>query len=297
MGNILLGAYKADFSNRYGKSLFPAKDDDGSADPAANVSRMRRALKKGCPDSEPVSVVDSMKLYNDFLKKQKQKTDDAALVKKKVRYSFRSISSKIVSSRTSVSARGVISQARREVQRLKDAKRSGKYDSEEIDAAIDHAKTMERIARRKARHLEEEEMAKRCSSDRAGAVSGYEPDDREEDSSIREEIRKLRDEADAMEKKAENGEYIESETVTNEMIDDLCDSMEDILDEIEELSGLMEELMQSPVDMDAEDIEAMKVKHRNREMKEMTKADAEYLKAMFEHFEAERSGLTVDVAL
>ena len=265
----------------------------------ADVSKIRQVLRKGyegARDLSPVSVVDSMKMYSDFLEKQRKKTDETAIAKKKVRYSFKSISSKIISSRTSIAAKSAASAAKREIQRLKDARRTGKYDSEEIDAAIDHAKAMERIARKKARHLEEEEAADRCSSgcrQTEAAPAG----ENEENSSVKEEIRSLRDEADAMEKKAENGEYIESDMATNELIDCLCESMDEMLDQLEELTDLMDGLLSDPADMDPEDIEALKIRHRNREMKDMTKADAEYLKATFEQLEAERSGTAVDVAL
>ena len=90
-------------------------------------------------------------------------------------------------------------------------------------------------------------------------------------------------------KKADRDEYIESGAITNDMISEITRGMEDMLDAIEELNDLMNELVSSPADMEPEDIDAMKIKHRNKEMKEITKADAEYLKAMFEHFEKVKS--------
>ena len=51
----------------------------------------------------------------------------------------------------------------------------------------------------------------------------------------------------------------------------------------------MDEIMADPVKSDPEDIEKMETKHRNKEMKEITKADGEYLKAMFDHYEKIRS--------
>ena len=187
-----------------------------------------------------------------------------------------------------MAARQVVGQAKREIQKLKNAKRTGKYDSDEIDAAIDHAKAMERIARKKVRHLEEEEMAKRCSSDQEGTVDTADIND--EKNPEKEEIAKLREELGTIESKAENEEYIESEEITNEMIDEICDSMEKMLDQIEELTDLMDELVSDPTDMDAEDIKSLIIKHRNKEMKDITKADSDYLKVMFEHYKNEISG-------
>ena len=77
----------------------------------------------------------------------------------------------------------------------------------------------------------------------------------------------------------------EEENITNEMLDDITEGMEEMLDAIGDLNDLLNELSSSPVNMDPADIDAMRIKHRNREMKEITKADAEYLKAVFDHYE------------
>ena len=286
-------------------------DDQSDKKPVNNVSRIRTALRKGtgADDHRPVSVVDSMKLYSQDLKKQRTKASETMIEKKKYKYSFKRISSKIISSKTSTAARQVISQARREIQKLKDARRTGKYDNDEIDAAIDHAKAMERIARKKARHLEEEELAKRTSSEKSEGISAdtdtQEPTDDKDP--VSKEIEELRDDIKAVKDSAVNEEYIESEEITNSMIEDICEGMEEMLDQIGELNDLMDELVSDPVNMDPEDIKASEMKHRIREMKEITKADSDYLKAIFEHYEAARtqemgsveqsSAGSVDVAL
>ena len=298
MQNALLAAYRGNTSIYSAKSMkgyYGGKFAGDNVNPTktANVSKMRQVLRKGSEASAgsntPISVVDSMKMYSDVVKKQRTRSSETALAKKKLKYSFKSISSKIISSKTSMAARQVVGQAKREIQKLKNAKRTGKYDSDEIDAAIDHAKAMERIARKKVRHLEEEEMAKRCSSSQNEAVEN-DPDVKDEESPEKKEIAELRKELDTVGTKAENKEYIESEEITNEMIDEICDSMEKMLDQIEELTDLMEELVSDPTDMDSEDIKSLIIKHRNKEMKEITKADSDYLKSMFEHYENERSG-------
>ncbi|MBR4573697.1 MAG: hypothetical protein IKO16_02190 [Lachnospiraceae bacterium] len=269
-------------------SGFEATDRSGK--PKTDVSAMRRALRNAGTQSSPQappSVIDGMKLYSMALKKARQTSKNTDLEKKKLKYSFKKISSKIISSKTSTSAREAVSQAKREVEKLKKAARTGKYDPEEIQAALDHAKAMERIARKKVKHLEEEEMARRCSQGSGGgntpAVDTEGLDDKKDP--VREEIDGIRKELKEIDDRAENEEYIESENVTNEMIDTITDGMEEMLDAIEELNDLLNELTQNVTDMDPEDIRSMEIKHRNKEMKEITKADAEYLKAMFEHYE------------
>lgn len=269
---------------------------DKNQKPKSDVSVMRRALKRGTAGAaanEPVSVVDSMKLYSSALEKARKNSKNTALEKKKLKYSFKKISSKIISSKTSISAREAVSQAKREIDKLKKAARSGKYDPEEIEAALDHAKAMERIARKKVKHLEEEEMAKRFSKEDGSCDTPPidTEDDKRKDDPVSDEIRSLRRKLGDIDKKAENGEYIESETVTNDMIDELCDGMEEMLNAIEDLNDLMNELVSDVTDMDPGDIDAMVIKHRNKEMKEITKADADYLKAVFENYSS------IDVAL
>lgn len=312
LGNSLIGSYTQARSNYVPRNVkqviagYAKKDEDDK--PKADVSKMRRALRKGTENlakETNVSVIDNMQLYSKALKKQREASNETTLAKKKLKYSFKKISSKIVSSKTSTAAREVVSQAKREIQKLKAARRTGKYDEEEIEAALDHAKAMERIARKKVRHLEEEEMAKRCSSDSdAGSGSVPVPDEdlKEKKDPVKEEIDELRGEIRDIEEKARNEEYTESEEITNEMLSDITDGMEDMLDAIEELNDLMSELAGELTDPEPEDIDAMEIKHRNKEMKEITKADADYLKAMFEHYEnirseGELSASSIDVAL
>ena len=302
IGRELLYSYSSAKTDRVPKNIkqqiagFVSNDEEKK--PGADVSKIRRALRTGAKElaSEAhVSVIDDMKLYSKALKKQRETAKDTALEKKKVRYSVTRISSKIIGSKTSTAAREAVSSAKREIQKLKAAKRSGKYDEEELEAALDHAKSMERIARKKVRHLEEEEMARRCSSDReeGGSVAADEIVDKEDtDDAVQKEIDDIRDDLGAIEKKADKDEYEETQLVTNEMISDLSRGMEEMLDAIEELNDLMNELVSAPTDMKSEDIDAMKIKHRNKEMKDITKADAEYLKAVFEHYDR-----AIDVAL
>ena len=77
---------------------------------------------------------------------------------------------------------------------------------------------------------------------------------------------------------------VEMSDFTSEMIQELSDSMRDIMDEMgmDELSDTM---LSVKKDIDPADLKMMKIKHRNKEMKEIVKADAEYLKAVFGRLE------------
>ncbi len=114
------------------------------------------------------SILSGMQKQSESLRAGRQQAKDTSLSKKKLQYHFKNLSAQIIRSKTSQSARQVVSQASREVLKLKRDKMSGKYDSEEVEAAILHAQAMERVAKKKVRHLEEEELARAAGASYMG---------------------------------------------------------------------------------------------------------------------------------
>ena len=229
------------------------------------------------------SFVETMRDYNETLRNQRLNKKDTSNLLKKLKYSFKNISGKLIRSKTSVAARQVAGEAKREVLRLKQQKQSGKYDNEEIEAAINHAKAMERVAKKKVRHLEEEELAKACGAclDRLEEYQKDLEDEWEEQDVLEPENNVTAFKAGIEEPASEN--------LTGEMMDELTESMTDMLSEmgLDELLDIFSSVKQ---DMDPTDLKLMKIKHRTKELKEIAKADAEYLKAIFEHLEKQKSG-------
>lgn len=246
------------------------------------------------------AVVNSVRSYNESLKASRQQRKNAALEVKKLRYQYKDISSKIIRSKTSSQARQVVSQARREVLRLKRAAQAGGYDDEELQAAIAHAKAMERVARKKVKHLEEEEMAKASG----GICADYEIE--KEEAAEEEALKKEAEEAEEVpEEYAEElpEEFIEDlsadfvedmpaellEGLSEDLLKEFSEEMQELMDEMG-LDELLGDSVSVEKDMDPEDLKALKIKHRNKEMKDIVKADAEYLKAIFDHLEKMKSG-------
>ena len=233
--------------------------------------------------AQPKSFVETMRDYNETLRNQRLNKKDTSNLLKKLKYSFKNISGKLIRSKTSVAARQVAGEAKREVLRLKQQKQSGKYDNEEIEAAINHAKAMERVAKKKVRHLEEEELAKACGAclDRLEEYQKDLEDEREEQDVLESENNVTAFKAGIEEPASEN--------LTGEMMDELTESMTDMLSEmgLDELLDIFSSVKQ---DMDPTDLKLMKIKHRTKELKEIAKADAEYLKTIFEHLEKQKSG-------
>lgn len=257
------------------------------------------------------SIVTSTLSYSEALRNQRQQAKNTTLALKKLKYQFKNISSKILRSKTSQAAKQAAGQARREVLRLKRQKQSGNYDDDEIQAAIDHAKAMERVAKKKAKHLEEEELAKAaggiCQGDRISEEETKDAQDTEAENvqNAEEMSRDLSayeyagseayagdsyDISDYIDLGidafyAQTGDFMsEMSDFTSEMMQEMSDSLRDLMEEMG-LDGLSDSAVSVNREMDPADLKMMKIKHRNKEMKEIVKADAEYLKAVFDHLE------------
>lgn len=288
----------------------------------SNMRDIRRSLSTSWEESSGApsqisgsnSMFSSTQSYGESLRAQRQQAKNTSLSLKKLKYQFKNLSTKILRSKTSLAAKQVAGQARREVLRLKSKKQSGDYDSEEIQAAIDHAKAMERVARKKARHLEEEEMAK-CTG---GSCAGSRIDEEEklpgEDTKTAGENQKELDNAEESMDPVQNeyaltdpdlamlqmyancGTALDSlnevlsslDEFSDEILDQFSESMKDLFREMG-MDELSDSMMPVQRDMDPADLKMMKIRHRNKEMKDIVKADAEYLKAVFDRLEKMKS--------
>ncbi|WP_034443198.1 hypothetical protein [Butyrivibrio sp. AE2032] len=276
-------------------------------------------------DKKEDSVVNQSISYADSLRVSRSKAKEASLQKKKLQYNFKKISSQIITSKNSNSARMAVTAARREVLRLKKLQASGEYDDEEIQISIDHAKSMERIAKKKLAHLEQEEMIERGHK---SAMGGLEEKEKTEDEQNQdEELEKSEDELSEEEMNGDEGldpdvYYPEEfELSLHELVQDAQDAiafrmeelavqMQDQMDEIQESSmtsmdQLMNELSEGMKEMledlnlddlantiaapdpnmSESDLKMLKLKHRTKEMKEIAKADGEYLKSIMDKYE------------
>ena len=295
------------FKNPYVKKSNPFYTTENKTQKQCGMTSYSRQTEKANTNSFFDSYMSNMQKYSELLRTQRTKAKDVSGKLKKLKYHYKDISSKIMRSKTSAMARQVVSQAKREVLRLKREKQSGKYDSEEIDAAIVHAKAMERIARKKVKHLEEEEMAKACGGLCADSQISDERTEEEQEKD-RTSIDKLEREElqheDMQQEEAQQEELLNEETIEPITISEMNASvLEDLSQELfhemsEELQDLMSELgldelndslLSAKRDMDPADLKEMKIKHRNREMKEIVKADNEYLKAYFKYLEKQDS--------
>ncbi len=295
---------------------------------AALLKRKANAQTKEPVDPSKRFTVTSAQsfsvLQSDYLKSiretrtSKKKT---GLAKKKLQYSFKKVSSEIMRSKTPSAAKSAASKARREVLRLKRLKANGEYDAEELEAAITHAKAMERIAKKKAAHLEQEEMIQ-VTDDGSGTLSlkdalkaesrENESEENPEDESdfSEEEIADSAETGDAAAQQEAIREQMQAEleyqqelaqqeaqAMQEELAAEMSEQMAELMTEIsEEMQEMMEqfdmmEMLSGPVGkMNSQDFEMLKTKHRTDEMKEIAKADKEYLKVIFDKLQREKNG-------
>ena len=190
--------------------------------------------------------------------------------KKRLNYNFKQISTQIMQTKTSGSASQVVSRAHRKVAMLQRQNVwNSDYDATELRHAIIHAQKMERIANKRMKHLKQEEAL-------AKNENTYPTD-------IEEKIQ------DAAIGEMDNEEVLAmSEEELKQLMEELQQTMRAAESEWTDSQVKIELTEVALENMDAEDLEALKKKHRAEELREIMEVDMKYLKAMFEKLAREK---------
>lgn len=227
---------------------------------------------------------ESSQQYANSLRDARIKNSKTLTELKKLRYNFKAISTQILRSKTSTAAKAAVGKASAEVVRLKRLRQSGQYDEEELQYAIAHAMAIERVAKKKVKHLQEEEMIK--VKDDIEIRRQPAPEklmDDFEDIDLEQETEDLPEEFDV-------GEILDLMDVSefqSEMGDLMMSLLED-MDWVDAMTDTLSELMEGyETEMSPEDFKMFKIKHRNKEMRQIVEADTRYLKAVFENLQVE----------
>ncbi len=254
----------------------------------SEVSRLKRVANGTDPDSVQQnrtygasSIISSAQAFATTIRESRIKSKETSNEVKKLQYNFKDISSQILRSKTSLSAKQAASKARREVLRLRRAKAVGLYDEEEVDAALEHARSMERVAKKKAAHLQQEELIHIT--------------DKEEDANTAEELKELpgkpeEDEEQDVLDELTTVEQPEIEQQTDELMQEMSDLMSEQMEDMLENMDMLTEMSSVPKDMTEADYKKLVTRHRTDEMKEMAEADREYLKYIFEKYQKMKNG-------
>ncbi|MDE7258593.1 MAG: hypothetical protein K2N77_05075 [Lachnospiraceae bacterium] len=193
--------------------------------------------------------------------------------KKKLQYNFKRLSNQIMRTKTSINAKQLTTKTKFQIADLRMKLISGDYDYVEIHNALTHAEKIARVAKKRLKHLQEEE-----NLEKSGGKGMTEP----------EEMQTEKDEED---------EIIDTTGMTQDELKQLVQEIQEELEKIEEelektmedSQDLMEEFVQgSKQQMDPKDLELLKKKHRADEIRDIMKADMEYLKALFDKLEKEK---------
>lgn len=201
--------------------------------------------------------------------------------KKRLHYNFKAVSAQILLSKNSNSASKAVTKARGTIAILLRKMKTGEYDDKEVELAIVHAKKMERIAKKRMKHLKQEEDIQQ-----KGTTS-------EMEEAFEEEMEKAEEEQALGFSEEELEQMLEEyERQLQESMDEM---MQETMEELSEETGLeelTEEFAGAMDSMDAEDLESLKKKHRSEEMREIMDADMKYLRAIFNKLEKEKQSLS-----
>lgn len=282
----------------------------------SEISQLKRVANGADPDSVQQnrtygasSIISSAQAFASTVRESRIKSKETTNEVKKLQYNFKDISSQIMRSKTSLSAKQAASKARREVLRLRRAKAGGQYDEEEVNAALEHAKSMERVAKKKAAHLQQEELihitdeegnAKAAEElkEHPEKLGGEEEKDVLDELTATEQARpgQTEDSEDISEELSENAEEITAQMTDrvsaqmDELMQEMSDLMSEQMDDLLEELDLLTEMSSVPKEMSEADYKQLVTKHRTEEMKEMAEADREYLKYIFEKYQKMKEG-------
>ena len=189
-------------------------------------------------------------------------------LKKRLPYNFKQLSSQIMQVKTSGAARPLVTKIRAKLSWLYRKLKSGEYGDSEIAAAIIHAASMEKIAKKKVRHLEEEEAAENGSSPANTMGEDEEIYGKEE---LEESLK-------------------ENEEISEEVMKNLMKEIEELEEELSEdmMSELQDMVSCAGREMSEEEIKSLKRDHRQKEEQQLARADLKYLKALFDRLEQEK---------
>ena len=203
------------------------------------------------------------------------------VVKKRLPYSFKEISTRLLKTKKSGNAHQVLISARQKAVSLRLMYKGGVYDDDEVFAALMHAQAIVRVAKKREKHLQEEERAER-KIDREGADSTF----------CEADIEEKTEEASSRQIHKEEREQTKAKMDMQRMMEQYERMMQEAMRELEQLEhmdALSEEMgLDGEISMDPADLELMKKKHRADEMRAIVEADMKYLKFMFDKLEKER---------
>lgn len=200
---------------------------------------------------------------------------------KKLQYNHREVSAMILRAKTSFSATLAVSSARTKLVSLSKKAGTGEYDEEELRHAIIHAQSIVRVAKKRLKHLKQEETEKKAIEE-----ASVEMEEEERESDLK----------DVEEEKESESESEDSQKMSEEELQKLLQEIEKLMQEVtqENDENVEEDIFEEfsfVNDVEPQDLELRKKKHRADELKDIVKADMKYLKFVFGRLESEKNNI------
>lgn len=225
-----------------------------------------------------------------------KKTSSKTSKKKSVPYQFKELSNAILNSKNSGSARRALIRANNKAMLLRGKQTGGEYDTWELMHAILHADAMVHVARKRLKHFQMEEEAKRKQdnpveealeqSDAAQPQSwdALRSEVQDEQSDLAAEERKI---AKEMERELAR----EMQKLMQKLMEEtMRETMEEAMEET--ANAALDETFQDVVGatgkLKPEELQQLKKKHRSEELREIMEADMRYLRALFNKLAQEK---------
>lgn len=152
-----------------------------------------------------------LELLEDKLKRLQEKKDaqkeETEKKKKALNYSYKKVSASVMRAKTISQASNALTSANSNLSALKRKASSGKYDTEELDIALKHARKMVRAAKKKVAHLkfeqgQEQDSEKLVGEEKKKVVKVINKENKTEEN---QRIFELEKQLENMKKSAKNG--------------------------------------------------------------------------------------------
>jgi len=257
-------------ANAYGKIenglVKSSLDETKEENLDSQVKLLLRELNNSPRENQHFTVWDE----NSNSPLEEASTSEEEKIEKPLNYNYKEIATKIQRAKTSLGASNAVISAKRKVLELKRKLAANNGNVDEIKAALEHAKRLEIVAKKKKHHLELEEIVKK-----------HQKKDQSEERNNTVVI----DKRERVESEIEKKDEISKQKPQNiDATDELLQSISEMdMTKLEDSMDMLELMEVVDPNMSKEEFERLKAWHRSSEERELLKANMEYIKWNMEY--------------
>lgn len=174
------------------------------------VNEEEKTDPKDEQENQAEALIKSLEEKLQRLQEKKKIKKEAANTKKKaLRYSYKKVSGNVMRAKTLSQASSALTSAISNLNSLKRKSMTGKYDEDEIEIALKHARKMVRTAKKKVNHLKYEQ--KQDQSDEAYAgnkkkeITQAVTVKKQDNTDVQQQIRQLEEQLESVKKQRSKG--------------------------------------------------------------------------------------------